>query len=79
MQNIVQQYFKREFKDFIIIVQVNPVTYKGVELTIHKDGKIDKRKLEFDEDIFDDLKEDNFIPSSSLEFNLYLKGLAGGE
>ncbi|MEX2336139.1 MAG: hypothetical protein WD555_02575 [Fulvivirga sp.] len=75
MQNIVQQYFKREFKDFSIIVQVNPVTYNGVELTIHKDGKIDKRKLEFDEDIFDDLKEDEFIPSSALEFNLYLKGL----
>lgn len=75
MQNIVHQYFKREFDDFIIIVQVNPITYNGVELTIYKNGKIDKRKLEFDEDIFDDLKEDNFIASSALEFNLYLKGL----
>lgn len=75
MQNIVHQYFKHDFPDFMIIVQVNPVTYNGLELTVHKDGKIDKRKLEFDEDIFHDLKEDNFVASSALEFNLYLKGL----
>lgn len=75
MQNIVHEYYKRQFDDFTIIVQVNPVSLRGTELTIHKNGEIEKRKLEFDEDIFDDLKEDNFEKSSALEFNLYLKGL----
>lgn len=75
MQNVVHQYFKHQFDDFTIIVQVNPVTLAGVELTIHKNGQIEKRKLEFDEDIYEDLKVDGFVESSSLEFNLYLKGL----
>lgn len=75
MQNIVHQYFKREFEGFMVLVQVNPVTYSGVELTVHNNGKIEKRKLTFDEDIFEDLELDGFAESSSLEFNLYLKGL----
>ncbi|ELR69373.1 hypothetical protein C900_05063 [Fulvivirga imtechensis AK7] len=75
MQNIVHQYFKKEFEDFIVLVQVNPVTYSGVELTVHKKGEVEKRKLNFDEDIFEDLAVDGFAESSSLEFNLYLKGL----
>ena len=75
MQNIVHQYFKKEFHEFMILVQVNPVTYAGVELTVHKNGEVEKRKLSFDEDIFEDLQVDGFAESSSLEFNLYLKGL----
>ncbi|UII30322.1 hypothetical protein LVD17_18685 [Fulvivirga ulvae] len=75
MQNVVHQYFKRLFDDFTIIVQVNPVNLNGIELTIHKNGEIEKRKMEFDEDIYEDLKVDGFTESSSLEFNLYLKGL----
>lgn len=75
MQNVVHEYFKREFDDFKILVQVNPVDYRGVELTIGSDGAIEKRKLDFDEEIFDDLAEDDFEPCSALEFNLYLKGL----
>ncbi|GAA0891127.1 hypothetical protein GCM10009122_08060 [Fulvivirga kasyanovii] len=75
MQNVVHQYYKRQFDDFTIIVQVNPVSLHGIELTIHKNGEIEKRKMEFDEDIYEDLKVDGFVESSSLEFNLYLKGL----
>lgn len=74
MQNVVHEYFKKAFEDFTIIVQLNPVNYTGLELTISKDG-IEKRKLEFDEDIYEDLKVDGFEQSSALEFNLYLKGL----
>ncbi|MBL3658691.1 MULTISPECIES: hypothetical protein [Fulvivirga] len=80
MQNVVHNYYKRQFDDFTVLVQVNPVTYKGMELTIHKNGEIEKRKMEFDEEIYDDLAADEFQESSSLEFNLYLKGLVkGGE
>lgn len=75
MQNIVHQYFKRDFDDFTVLVQVNPIYFNGIELTVHKNGDLDKRKLEFDKDIFEDLKVDGFVASSSLEFNLYLKGL----
>ena len=75
MQNVVHQYFKREFEGFKILVQVNPVDYKGVELSVSDNGDIEKRKLTFDEEIFDDLAEDEFIECSPLEFNLYLKGL----
>lgn len=75
MQAIVHEYFKKDFEDFKILVQVNPIDFKGVELTINSDGSVEKRKLDFDEEIFDDLAEDEFTTCSPLEFNLYLKGL----
>lgn len=72
---MIHEYFKREFGDFTVLVQLNPESYAGVELTIHKDGKVDKRQMQFDEEIYEDLKEDEFTPSSPIEFNLYLKGI----
>ena len=78
-QNIVQQYFKKTIEDYTILVQVNPATYEGVELIIHPDGKIEKTRMQYDDEIFEDLAEDEFIPASALEFNLYLKGLTGKE
>lgn len=76
-QNIVQQYFKRVFEDYTVLVQVNPATYQGLELIIHPDGKIEKTKMQYDDEIFEDLAADEFEPASALEFNLYLKGLSG--
>jgi hypothetical protein len=73
---IVHQYFKRIFDDYTVLVQVNPVNYTGLELIIHPDKKVEKTKMTFDEDIFDDLEADEFQPSSALEFNIYLKGLS---
>lgn len=78
-QNIVQQYFKRVFEDYIVLVQVNPATYQGLELIVHPDGKIEKTKMQYDDEIFEDLAADEFEPASALEFNLYLKGLSGKE
>lgn len=75
MKDIVHEYFKKEFKDFTILLQLNPVNFTGLELTLPKTGKMEKRKLDFDEDIYEDLKVDGFTKSSALEFNLYLKGL----
>lgn len=76
-QNIVQQYFKRVFEDYTVLVQVNPATYQGLELIIHPDGKIEKTKMQYDDEIFEDLAADEFEPASALEFNIYLKGLSG--
>ena len=75
-QNIVHQYFKKRFEDLQILVRVNPILYKGTEITIPDKGEVTVRELEFDEEIFDDLKADGFEACSPLEFNLYLSGLA---
>ena len=74
--NIVNQYFKKELDDMKVLVKVNPIHFKGTEITIFKNGESELRELEFDEEIFEDLKADGFETASPLEFNLYLSGLA---
>jgi hypothetical protein len=74
-RNIVHQYFKREFDETTILVKVNPIQFKGTEITILQDGKIQRRELEFDEGILEDLHADGFKAASALEFNIYLSGL----
>lgn len=68
----ISQYFKRKLKTYEIYVQVNPNNFTGVELIVHPDGKIEKTEMEFDEEIFEDLAEDDFIHASALEFQLLL-------
>jgi nitrogen fixation protein len=74
--NIVHQYFKKQVEDTIILVKVNPLFFKGTEITILKNGELELRELDFDEQIFEDLAADGFQESSPLEFNLYHSGLA---
>ena len=74
-RNIVHQYFKKEFDDITVLVKVNPLTFTCAEITISKTGETEMRKMEFDAEIFDDLKADGFIEASPLEFNLYQSGL----
>jgi hypothetical protein len=74
--NIVHQYFRKDFGEFIVLVKVNPYHYKGTEITIHKDAPAEIRELDFDENILDDLKVDGFTEASAIEFNLYYSGLA---
>jgi hypothetical protein len=74
-KNIVHQYFKKEHQGAKILIKVNPIYFKGTELTILGDGKIEMRDLEFDEGIFDDLKIDGFEAVNAIEFNLYTSGL----
>ena len=74
--NIVHRYFKKKFEEATILVKVNPVFFKGLELTLLKNGEVEMRELNFDEAIWDDLKADGFEESSALEFNLYYTGLA---
>ncbi len=74
--NIVHQYFKKEFEGTQILIKVNPIEFKGIEISISKKGETEMRELEFDSEIFEDLKRDGFEPSSALEFNLYFAGLA---
>lgn len=73
--NIVHQYFKKELEGLKILVKVDPIFFKGQEIQISSKGEVELRELEFDSEIFDDLKEDGFEVASPLEFNLYLNGL----
>jgi hypothetical protein len=72
--NIVHQYFKKESEDTKLIVRVNPIHWIGAEMTITSEG-VEMRELEFDNEIFDDLKADGFEEVNAIEFNLYLAGL----
>ncbi|MEM8565303.1 MAG: hypothetical protein AAGF85_02495 [Bacteroidota bacterium] len=72
---MVHEYFKKEFKDFKILLQLNPISYSVLELTVHKDNSMTKRKVQVDEDIYEDLNEDEFEKSSPIEFNLHLKSI----
>ena len=73
--NIVHQYFKKQFNDVTILVKLNPILFNGTEITILADGTTEFRELEFDGDIVEDLKIDGFESASPLEFNIYLSGL----
>ncbi|MDN3205772.1 hypothetical protein [Algoriphagus sediminis] len=72
MAKPIFQYFKRKLKTYEILVQVNPEDFTGTELIVHPDGKIEKTEMEFDEEIFEDLAEDDFIHASALEFQMLL-------
>jgi hypothetical protein len=74
-KNIVHQYFKKEVQGAKILVKVNPIHLKGTELKVFKKGEVEERELEFDEEIFEDLKIDGFEEVNAMEFNLYLSGL----
>lgn len=74
--NIVHQYFKKKFEEVTVLVKVNPIHFKGIEITVDSSGDVKHRALEFDEQIFEDLKVDGFEEASPLEFNLYYTGLA---
>ena len=73
--NIVHQYYKKEFEDMTILVRVNPILFKGTEITVLSNGQKELRELDFDENIEEDLKIDGFRIASALEFNLHLVGL----
>ena len=74
--NIVHQYFKKELADCMLLVKVNPVQLKAMEITVYPHQDPELRELEVDDDIFDDLKTDGFVEASPIEYNLYLSGLA---
>ncbi|HYI78156.1 MAG TPA: hypothetical protein VEW65_11100, partial [Chryseolinea sp.] len=68
--------FQKKFEDVIILVKVNPIQFKGVEITLLPNGECKMRALEFDQGIMEDLATDGFEQASALEFNLYYSGLA---
>jgi hypothetical protein len=75
--NIVHQYFKKEEEGAKILIKVNPIHLRGVEIVIDQNGNSESREIEFGEQIVDELKKNGYTESSPLEFNLYDAGLAG--
>ncbi|MBZ0247027.1 MAG: hypothetical protein K8H85_13900 [Cyclobacteriaceae bacterium] len=74
--NIVHQYFKKEIEGSKLLVKLNPIHLRGLELIVYSNGKVETREMEFDEAIFEDLEADGFQEVSGMEFNLHLSGLA---
>lgn len=74
--NIVHRYFKKKLNGATILLKINPIFSKGLEITLTENNPAKVRELEFDGDIADDLKSDGFQEANSLEFNLYYSGLA---
>ena len=68
----ISQYFKRIFDDYQVLVMINPQDFSGIELIVHPDGRIEKTDISADEEIFEDLKADEFQACSALEFQLLL-------
>lgn len=70
---IVFKYFKRVFDDYQVLVSINPIDFSGTELIVHPDDKVEITKMQYDDDIYEDLAVDEFTESSPLEFQLYMK------
>ena len=77
MTSTVHKYYKKSIDGLLVLVQLDPVHLKGVELQIDPHGHVLRTEREFDEDIYEDLAIDDFETASPLEFNLYLQGLSG--
>jgi hypothetical protein len=74
-KNIVHQYFKKEMEGGKLLVKVNPIHLTGSEIFVSEAGETEIRNMEFDQQIFDDLKDDGFEEVNALEFNIYFSGL----
>lgn len=74
--NIVHQYFKKEMREFTLLVKLNPLQLKATEIVVQPGQEPAMREIDVDDQIFEDLKADGFVEASPLEFNLYLSGLA---
>ncbi|MCB0495894.1 MAG: hypothetical protein KDC79_07140 [Cyclobacteriaceae bacterium] len=75
MAKVIYQYFKKEIDQNKILVRIDPTTMEGLELLVADSGQIKKNNRQFDEEIYEDLKEDEFVEASPMEFNLYLSGI----
>jgi len=75
-QNIVHLYYRKKHGGLLILVKINPIHYTGTEITIAEGQAPAIREMQFDAEIFEDLKADIFQECSPMEFNLYLSGLA---
>jgi len=77
MGQTIYEYFKKELPEATILVRIHPETLEGLELIVLTSKQIQQTVRQFDDNIYHELAFDKFIDGSAMEFNLYLKGLAG--
>lgn len=73
MKQTIYKYFKKELEEATILVRIDPNTFDGLELIVLKNKQVKKTVRTFDETIYEDLKFDEFVNGSPLEFNLHLQ------
>ena len=78
-KNIVHHYFRKEDEGIKKLVQLNPIHFTGIEITIHPSGAVEANEMEPDEDISEKIVARGFKESSALEFNLYFSGAISGQ
>jgi hypothetical protein len=76
MTQTIFEYFKKDFDEATILVRINPNTFEGLELIVHKNNQIKKTVRMFDDTIYDELEFDEFLKGNQIEFNLHLQGLS---
>jgi hypothetical protein len=75
MSNIVHQYFKKESEGTKKLVQLNPIYFTGIEITISLSGEIAAIEMEENAEMAEHLKSAGYAETSALEFNLYFSGV----
>jgi hypothetical protein len=75
--NIVHQYFKKDLTGMKILMKVDVLRLRAVELRVPDDGPLSWEETDINEDAVNQLMADGFQQSGPLEFNLYEAGLAG--
>jgi hypothetical protein len=78
-KNIVHHYFKKEEAGIKKLVQLNPIYFTGIEITIYPSGEVEAIEMETDEEVSAKIIALGFKESSAIEFNLYFSGAISGQ
>lgn len=73
--NIVHQYFKKESEEGKVLLKINPIHLKGVEIVVPPKGEPTSEEIEVPADFETGLPKEGYLPSSPIEFNLYWSGV----
>jgi hypothetical protein len=74
--NIVHRYLRKKSDTSTILLRVNPIKLSGLKLTLIPGKAAQLHEVDFEETLWDDLKDEGFEEANPLEFNLYYSGLA---
>jgi hypothetical protein len=78
-KNIVHRYFKKEEAGVKRLVQINPIHFTGIQITINQLGKIEAAEMDSNQNLEEICLAQGFKENSPLEFNLYYAGIIDGE
>jgi len=75
--NIVHQYFKKDQPGLKILLKVDVIRLRAIELIVPDKGELSWNEIEIQEGTVDQLVAGGFKETGPLEFNLYDAGLTG--